>query len=171
MFYIVFVILLFIASVTVHIFFCRKTIKPGLHAKVFILTAMVFLGIYVVGVKTPLMASLLDPHSLWGFPFRITAGVIFVLLVPVYLIFYVLTQQMSPSKKILLTIAQRGEVSLSDILASVEQEDVITKRLSDLCMSGCVRLMEGRYTLSASGQKIAVVLNIMQHILGRDMGG
>lgn len=171
MFYIVFVILLFIALVGAHIFFCRKTTKPGLQAKAFILMAMIFLGIYAVGVKTPLITSLLDPHSLWGFPFRITAGVIFVLLVPVYLIFYVLTQQMSPSKKILLTIAQRGEASLPDILASVEDEDFITNRLSDLCMSGCVRFAEGRYTLSALGQKIAVVLNIMQHILGRDIGG
>jgi len=171
MFYIVFVILLFIASVIIHVFFCRRTTRPGLQAKAYILIAIILIGVYVAGVYAIGKACILDGHSLWGLPLKITAGVIFALLVPVYLSFYVLTQLMSPSKKILLTISRRGNLSYADIVLCVQEEDFIGTRLSDLVTSGCVRQTEGRYTLSPSGQKIAAVLNIMQYVLGRGMGG
>lgn len=171
MFYIVFAILLFIASVIVHIFFCRQTSKPGLQAKAFIFTALAALGVYVLVVTMPYTGSLLDGQSLWGMPFKITAGIIFILLVPIYLCFYVLTQLTSPSKKILLTIAERGELSRKDIIASVHEEDFIMTRLSDLCASGCVSLVNGRYSVTPEGQKIAGILNMMQFILGRNVGG
>ena len=171
MFYITFIILLFIASVTVHIFFCRKTIKPGLHAKSFILTAIIFLCIYVAGTVALQYSSFLDPHSLWGLPFKITAGMIFLLLVPIYLCFYVLTQLTSPSKKILLTVSQRAGSSYADILAAVQREEFVATRLNDLCVSGCVEHIDGRYILTPEGQKIAAILNFMQLVLGRNVGG
>jgi hypothetical protein len=171
MFYIVFVILLFIFSVMVHIFFCRTTSKPGLHAKAFVFIAVIFLCIYGAGVALLQNLGILDPRSVWGLPFKITAGIIFVLLVPIYLCFYVLTQLTSPSKRILLSISQRGELSHNDILASVKKEDFITSRLNDLCTSKCVKEVDGRYSLTSEGRKIALVLNMMQNVLGRDVGG
>jgi hypothetical protein len=171
MFYIVFIIVLFIASVLAHLSFCRKTSKPGLHAKAFIFTAGIFLGIYLVFVLALPYSGMLDPHFWWGLPFRITAGIIFILLVPIYLCFYVLTQLTSPSKKILLLISQSGELSRADMVTSVQKEDFITTRLNDLCASGCVVQMDGRYILTSEGQKIAATLNLMQFILGRNVGG
>lgn len=171
MFYIIFVILLFIVSVIVHIFFCRKATKQGLHAKAFIFMSAISLGVYIMGVLASQYSVVMDPHSLWGLPFRITAGIIFILLVPIYLCFYVLTQLTSPSKKILLTILQAGELSYTDILVSVQKEDFIMTRINDLSASGCVKLVNGRYVLTSEGQKIAVILNFMQFILGRNVGG
>lgn len=171
MFYILSVIILFIASVAVHILFCRQTTQPGLHAKAFIIIAIIFLVIYTLLVFALRSMGLLDPHSLWGLPFRISSGVIFILLIPVYLCFYVLTQLTSPSQKILLTISQRGEVSYADILASLEEENFIMTRLNDLCASGCVEQVGGRYILSREGQSIALFLNLMQGALGRKVGG
>lgn len=171
MFYIVFALFLFIASVTVHIFFCRNNSKSGLHAKMFIFTAVIFLCIYTAGAYAAGQGSFLDHGSMWGIPLKITAGLIFALLVPIYLSFYVLTQLMSPSKKILLSLSRRGDLSYEDILLCVEEEDFIGTRLSDLCTSGCVRQAQGRYALSPSGQKLAAVLDIMQRILGRGVGG
>jgi hypothetical protein len=171
MFYIVFVILLFIASVMVHISYCRQTTKTGLQAKTFIFIAMTSLGIYLAGVATPLMASHLDPHSLWGMPFKITAGIIFILFIPIYLCFYVLTQLTSPSKKILLTVAQSTGASYNEIVSAIDKENFIITRLHDLCASGCVRQINGCYILTSEGQKIEGLLNIMQSILGRKVGG
>ncbi len=171
MFYIVFVILLFIVSVTVHMFFCRGTSKPGLHAKAFCLIAGILGGLYAVCVFALQPANMLDPTSLWGLPFKITAGIIFLLMVPVYLCFYVLTGLTSPSKRILLTVSQRQEASYDEILAGVQKEDFITTRLSDLCASGCVAQVGERYILTSEGRKIAVVLDFMQFVLGRDVGG
>ena len=171
MFYIVWALLLFVASMAVHICYCRKTTKSGLQAKAFILTAFIFFGIYFVSVIALQYLNLLDPYSLWGLPFRITAGIIFILLIPIYLIFYVLTQLTSPSKKILLAISQRGSLSHRDIVACVQEENFITTRLKDLCTSGCVKQVDDRYILSGQGQKIAAFLNLMQLVLGRKVGG
>jgi len=169
--YVLFSLLLFCVSVMTHILFCRVTAKSGLQAKAFILITFVFLGVYAFGVWAIQQAGVLPLQSLWGLPFKITAGIIFFLLAPVYLCFYVLTQLTSPSKKILLTISQRGELSRADILASVQEEDFIMTRLNDLCASGCVTQINGRYTLTSEGQKIAAILNFMQFTLGRNVGG
>jgi len=169
--YVFFALLLFCASVMVHIFFCRKTTRPGLQARAYIFIAMIFMGVYIAGVYAAGQGMLLDPHSLWGLPFKITSGVIFILLGPVYLMFYALTQLMSPSKKILMSIGRGGNLSRADILARIEEEDFIGTRLRDLCVSGCARHTKDRYILNPSGQKIATALTIMQRVLGRDMGG
>jgi len=162
MFYILLATVLFISSVFVHILICRHTSKTGLQAKAFIVTAMVFLGVYGLGVAIlPVI----------GLSFKFTAAIIFFLLIPIYLSFYVLTQLTSPSKKILSAVSHGGEISFNDIVACVEKEDFIGSRLNDLCASGCVRVTDGRYILTANGQKIDAVLNLMQMILGRKAGG
>jgi len=171
MFYVIFALLLYCVSVMIHIFFCRKTTKPGLQAKAYIIIAVILIGVYFAGVYTIGQGNFLDPHSLWGLPLKITSGVVFILLVPTYLMFYALTQLMSPSKKILLTIASQGNPSYADIMLGLQEEDFIGTRLNDLCACGCVSQIEGRYVLSLSGRKIAAFLNIMQHVLGREMGG
>jgi len=171
MFYIFLIVLLFIASVLAHVCYCRQARKPGLQAKAFIFISFIALVVYIILVRTPLMTSGLDPSSWWGLPFRITAGIIFILLAPIYLCFYVLTQLTSPSKKILLAISQRGQLSYGDIVASVRKEDFIMTRLNDLCASGCVKQIDGRYVLTSEGQKIAATLSFMQLILGRNTGG
>jgi hypothetical protein len=167
MLYILLIILFFMAAVAAHVLFCRRTTKPGLHAKAFIMIAFFFLGVFSV-----LAAALpLDPHSLWGLPFKITAGVIFMSLIPIYLSFYVLTQLISPSQKILLTIAAKGELSRPEILAILEKEDFINTRLHDLCASGCVTQTGDLYVLSPPGQGIVLILNLMQGAFGRRGGG
>ena len=40
-------------------------------------------------------------------------------------------------------------------------------RLNDLCASGCVKQIDGRYVLTSEGQKIAATLDFMQLVLGR----
>ena len=134
--YVLFALLLFCASVITHIFYCRKSPKSQLHAKAFIFIAILYLIFYAIGVLVVSQAGMLHAQSLWGAPFKITSGVIFLLLIPVYLSFYVLTQLMSPSKKILLTLAHRGSLSYADILLCIQDGDFIDSRLSHLVSSG-----------------------------------
>lgn len=162
---------LFSVLVVAHIFFCRITIKQGLHAKAFIFLAIVFLVVFFASALTLQHSNMLDPHSLWGLPFKITAAIIFILLGPIYLCFYVLTQLTSPSKKILMTISQCGEAGYADIINSIQKENFISTRLNDLRASGCVTQVEDRYVLTTEGRKIAATLNLMQSILGRNVGG
>ena len=168
---IVLAIVLFAGSVLVHLLYCRNTKSRGLHAKTFILMAMAGLVTYfLLTIAIAKMAGF-DPRSLIGIPFELTGGVIFILFVPIYLCFYVLTQLMSPSKKILLTVAKGGAISYEDILASIEEENFIKTRLDDLLTCGCVGQVDGRYVLTAEGRKIAAILNAMQALLGRKPGG
>lgn len=167
--YILFALLLFCSSVTVHVLFCRRRRGPGLQARAYLYIAAFFIAVYATGAH--FMAGTLDPHSLWGSPFKATAGILFVLSVPIYVSFYALTQLMSPSKKILICISRTGSASYEELLASADEEDFINTRLNDLVTSGCITTTDGRYALSGSGRRIAAVLSAMQFILGRDMGG
>ncbi len=167
--YVFFVFLLFCFSVMAHIFFCRRRRNSGIQAKAYLYIVGFFMVVYITGAH--FMSGVLDSHSLWGSPFKITAGILFVLLIPFYLNFYTLTQLMSPSKKILICISRKGSASYEEILTSIREEEFINTRLSDLITSGCVIKSEGRYVLSHSGRGIAGILNIMQSVLGRDMGG
>jgi len=169
--YLFLALLLFCASVMTHVFFCRKASKSCLQAKAFIFIAFIFLLVYFFGGAIIQRSGVLPLASVWGLPFRISSGVIFILLIPVYLCFYVLTQLTSPSKKILKSIARQGSVSYADILTCVKEEDFINTRLNDLCASGCVAQNNGRYVLTSEGQKIALTLNLMQFFLGRKVGG
>lgn len=171
MIYILFALLLICLSVMTHVIFCRGIKKQVLQVKAYVIIAIISLGVYAAGANAIGQGGFLDPHSLWGLPLKITAGVIFALMAPVYLIFYTSTLLMSPSKKILLTISRLGNPSYADIVHCMQEEDFIGTRIKDLCISGCVNHAQGSYTLSPSGQKIAAVLNIMQRILGRGMGG
>ena len=171
MFYVFFVLILFVIAVCVHVFFCRYTSVPGLHTKAFIFIAVVFLCFYAVSICCVQRWAWVDSNSIWGLPFVWTSGIIFVLLVPVYLTFYVLTQLMSPSKKILLTLQRQQTLSYADAVASVKEEDFIGTRLSDLCQSGCVAYAAGKYVLNPSGRALALFLNAMQVLLGRETGG
>lgn len=169
--YVLFSFLLFAASVVTHVLFCRKTANSGLHAKAYIYIALFYLGIYAAGVYAAQRFGMLDPSSFWGLPFKITAAIVFFLLIPIYLVFYTLTQLMSPSKKILICLSRKGVLSYDEILKGIEEEDFINTRLNDLVSSGCVDKTQQGYRLTASGRRIAAVLDLMQLLLGRDMGG
>ena len=171
MVYVLFSLILFCASVLMHVLFCRKINRPGLQAKAYIFISLFFIFVYALVVFVVGQKHIFDPHSFWGMPFTLTAGLVFVLLVPVYLSFYALTQLMSPSKKILLSIARHGSLSYAGILRCVQDEKFIDTRLSDLISSGCVKVVQSRYVLNESGRKIAMILQMMQYILGRDIGG
>ena len=168
---IVLMLFFFAASVIAHVYYCRKTRQAGLHAKAFVGGSLVFLCVYVALVMGLSGWGIENPHSAWGAPLMITASLIYILLVPIYLCFYVLTQLTSPSKRILVAVSGQEGVSYNALLAQLQQEDFIATRLNDLLASGCVLLREGRYVLTPEGQKIAMVLQVMQALLGRDAGG
>jgi hypothetical protein len=148
-----------VASIAVHLMICRISPDKSLKAKLFIVIAAAALGGFLtlgLGLHLPLVS---------------TAAVIYVLCVPVYLIFYVSTELVSPSKKILQVIESSGGCTYEIIVAQLKNEDFIISRLKELEQSGCAVREGGRYVLTASGWKIAKVLDGYQKILGRSIGG
>ncbi len=151
-------VLFILFSIIIHLLLCRRDPDKTLKAKLFIIIALaaygVFLGI-ACGARLPLI---------------LTASVIYVLLVPIYLIFYVSTELNSPSKKILHAV-EAGGASYLDVLKALERENFILLRLEELEQSGCVARQRDRYALTSSGWSIARGLAIYQKLLGRDIGG
>lgn len=104
-------------------------------------------------------------------PMVLTSVVIYILLIPVYLIFYVCTELVSPSKRILQIIASSNEANYTQVFKALEQENFIMLRLEELEQSGCLKRSDNRFELTASGRKIASILDVYQRLLGRDIGG
>jgi hypothetical protein len=155
----------FACSIAAHVFFCRGLPKNQLHAKLFVGVAF-FTG----GLGWLARSFLANPFE-GDTAFPATAVVIYLLLIPAYLIFYVTTELNSPSKLILRMIRQTPGIAHSEILKNFTNEELILPRLSDLRQTGCVELRDDCYFLSASGRSLGQFLVLYQKILGRDLGG
>ena len=102
MFDILVMFLFFLASVGVHLTVCRKRSQEGLLLKPFIGIAIGNLCVLWVFFWLSQRYVHFDPTSFWGVPLHAAATLIYVLLIPTYLVFYFSTQQLSPTKKIFL---------------------------------------------------------------------
>ena len=161
--HIVLALVFFIASVAIHIFYCRHVSMGALQAKAFVLIAL-FTGVFALAVGFLFLPS--SDHGL-----ACTAIVLYILSIPAYLIFYVSTSLMSPSKKILQIIQSKGKAGYDQLLEEIRRENFIFYRLEDLVQSGCVRRSSQRLVLAPSGQGLARVLRLYQKVLGRWPGG
>ena len=159
--HIVFAFVFFVLSVVFHILYCHRTPAGTLQAKAFIMTALANgLVMSVVFLFFPLDKGL-----------PCTAILLYVLSIPAYLIIYVSTLLVSPSKGILLMIQSGRGASYDMLLESVARENFITLRLGELQDSGCVQRLGESFVLTASGKGIARILGVYQRILGRGPGG
>ena len=152
----------FILSVMIHIGYCRKASFAGLQAKAFILTALANGAVMII------CFLFLKPSSM-DLPY--TAVLLYVLATPVYLIFYVSTFLVSPSKNILRVVQDDQGATYEMILQALERENFIFLRLGELQDSGCVGRSEVKFVLTPSGRNIARILRIYQKVLGRAPGG
>src|ERR1041385_5697573 len=99
-----------------------------------------------------------------------SSTVVYILLIPTYLVFYFSTQQTSPSKQIMMLLSQR-DMSLKDLSAHFQDEELITPRIQDLLTTECVTDKNGRYVLTFWGQQMARIYALYQAVLGRKKGG
>jgi len=152
----------FVLSVIIHIGYCRKASLAGLQAKAFILTALANGAIMII-------CFLFLTPSDRGLPY--TAVFLYVLAIPVYLVFYVSTLLMSPSKNILRVVQDDRGATYEMILQALEQENFIFLRLGELQDSGCVRRSGEKFVLTPSGRNIVRILKIYQKVLGQGPGG
>ncbi len=168
MLYILVALFLFFDAVAIHIVVCRNAKEEGLFLKIFFVIALVNLLIcwmifYLFLIKHAAL-------SIWFIPLSLTSTVIYLLLIPTYLVFYFSTQQLSPSKKIMLLLLERDQ-SLAEMQATFKDEDLIMPRIRDLLATKCIVDQQGKYVLTNSGVLMAGVYAFYQGILGRKKGG
>jgi hypothetical protein len=170
MFYLLAAMGFFFIAVFIHIQICRaKRSQAGLWVKLFCVIAGFGLGLCWLAF----VAFHHVPHrsGLWALPLELTSSLIYLLLVPSYVVFYVSTQMMSPSKRILMLIDQAGGMELQQLKEAFSDEEFIMPRLRDLEQTGCIAKENGTYKLTPSGLALARFLNCYQILLGRKAGG
>ena len=151
--------LFFVLSIVIHIFYCRRAPMGSLQAKTFILIAA------ANGVIMGVCFMFFKPTNM-DLPY--TAVLLYILSIPVYLVFYVSTSLMSPSKKVLQSI--HSGATYDALLRALGEENFIALRLGELQDSGCVRPSGEKFILTQGGKNIARVLKAYQMLLGR-VGG
>ena len=161
----------FLGVVIIHLLVCRKKSQEGLLLRPFITIALMnlFLLWGFFWFSNRYMHS--DPTSIWSVRLYGCAVVIYILLIPTYLVFYFSTQQMSPSKKILLLLSAKGPLSFQELLKDFSDEEFVLPRLKELIGIRCLVEHGGWYVLTPTGAQMANVYKIYQFVLGRAKGG
>lgn len=170
MFDILVMLFFFVDAVVIHVFLCRKYTGEGLLLKPFIGIALVNLIIMwmVFWGMTPHFSS--GDSSIWNVRLSLSATLLYLLLIPTYLVFYFSTQQMSPTKKILLLLRE-GPLTLSDLYRHFGDDEFIQPRLNELVGIQCLIEHNGWYVITPQGLSMARVYVIYQTLLGRQKGG
>lgn len=161
----------FLESVFVHLAVCRKWSKGGLLLKPFFNIALGNLVLLWAFFWMTGHYGQFDSSSLFGVRLYGAATLIYILLIPTYLVFYFSTQQMSPSKKLLLLLSRNGSMSLEELSSHFSDEEFIVPRLKELIGIRCLLEHNGWYVLTPTGIQMAKVYGLYQIVLGRSKGG
>lgn len=157
-------LILFFLAVLLHLWYCHKTTLKGLQAKAFVIIAvgiLMFMGVLFIFI----------PFDPWEPALTWTAIIIYLLLIPVYLIFYVTTSLISPSKKILQILQNQGKADYGQLLFAIKTDNMIEGRLQELIVSGCAYERQGKFFLTSHGKKLLVMSKLYRHLSGRYMAG
>ena len=163
--------ILFLLAVAVHWLWCRWRKSKELQIKMFVVISLVFLVglIFALGACVKLFPS--DQSGFWFLPLRKTAMAIYLLLMPFYLIFYYSGDIDSPSRRILVTVRQKGKISFEELAQEITDQKYILTRLDPLVQLGYVRLHGAVYRLCPRARLSCLVCRIYQKLLGRAVGG
>ena len=153
-------ILFLILTVVTHAGWCRRCRASTAQIFSFALISSIWLGGYLfIFFKCPATEE-----------FRYTALALYILSLPVYLIFYHSLYLYSPSRVILNNL-RRGACRWEELHAVIKEEEFIKPRLEELVKQKCV-YYDGRfYKITYPGRLIAAGYRIYRWLLGRDKGG
>lgn len=150
-------------TVIAHIIRCRFLAPNKLYAKIFIQFALIGLGVHLL---FGIFINEVGLRLFW------TSILLYILFIPIYLIVYVSTILMSPSKKILLALSASKEgLSYADLLTVLNGDELIRLRLDELVESGCLIKNDNGFQLSSNGQRIFQFIKGYQFITKRKIRG
>jgi hypothetical protein len=162
------ILMIFFLSICAHVLWCRLRPRKDLQIPEFLAVAFIGLLIFCLLKGKGVSAQAVN---FWNMPLFLSSVVIYVLLVPMYLIFYFGTKVKSPSLQVLLILREKKELSEEDILKFLNDDVVLFPRLNDLERFGYLNRSGESYSLSPRGVALAKFLNFYQKLLGRTWGG
>lgn len=153
---------LFASVVILHAKVCRSKPCNNLYAKDFIIIA---------SCCWLLLLYALTHIHVEGGRFILSALVLYILLIPVYLIVYVSMVLISPSKSLLFLLNNEKGLTLEELMNGFKGDALIDSRFEELLASGCMIEKSGKYVLTFNGQMIFQVLMAYQWLSGRQGEG
>ncbi len=166
MFDILIVLGVFVAVVGVHLAICRASGKRCLYVREFLMLATIGLALCLGILCGGLFPAISAAERL-----IVTSLLLYVLLIPTYLCFYVLTILMSPSKKVLMLLAAHGSLDRTALHQGLAAEAFIQTRVEDLLVSGMVENKKGRLVLTPQGRMYLNGVKLFGVLMGRPQGG
>ncbi len=165
MFDILIVVSVFFCVVCVHLGLCRLWGKRCLYVRELMMSVAIGLAVCALVLFGGFFPALSTAPRL-----IMTSLTLYVLLIPIYLCFYVLTILMSPSKKILILL-EKGPLSRTELHDGVAVEAFVQTRLEDLLVSSMVENKNGRLMLTPQGRMYLNVVEAFGVLMGRAKGG
>lgn len=164
----------FCLHIIMHVGWCRIKSEEKLQVKPILFIAFFCLVSYLVFLKKFSGSSIFiyeTTFNFWKVPLMITSSIVFLLLIPFYILFYICTEIESPSMKILLLVKQYGEIFYQDLRNNFTDQTLIIPRLQDLISSGYISFDGRYYRILPKGTTLVRILDIYQRRLGWRMGG
>ncbi len=148
----------FAIAVIIHAWTCRQKPQGVLYAKDFMIIAACVLVVQIYYML----------HWPGGAPrFILSAIIIYILLIPSFLIVYISMLLLSPSKRILQALSEGCSLTQDQLLARFNGDELIDKRLEELLKSQCIVMRVDRYCLTFQGEIIYHGLSMYQKLCGR----
>ena len=164
----------FLISAVIHVLWARLQKLTKVKMISFVIVSLGVLLIYclVLWLRPHIFScSENEAWTLRCLPLKFTSVVLYLLSIPIYVLFYHSTTIESPSRKILKAVARQGKSTYAELLQQTKKEDFIKTRLDELVHYKCAAFDGQRYRITPHGNKVAQILNVYQLIMRREKGG
>ena len=162
----------FSMAVALHLFWCRMEKTKRLQVAAFFVAAALCLSGYFY--SSQYFWGRLPSEVLFspvGLTLNLTALVMYVLFIPIYLIFYYSVAIDSVSRSAMALIRAQEGIPYEEILSVMTDEKFLVPRINALVDTGYAHFDGKKYRLSAKAKLTCRVLAVYQALCGRDMGG
>lgn len=169
MLYLLLSAIVFVLTVALHLLWCRYKGTEELHLTSFVVMGLVSLLAYFVMAPVVVNVNRLSPF--WLLPLKNTAAVLYIFVLPFYLVFYYSTMIDSPSRRLIALIRAKGTLTYEELAGEITNERFIMTRLNPLVKYGYVHFDGKYYRLSPRAVGSCRIIVFYQKMLGRKIGG
>lgn len=140
----------------IHLLLCRQ-FKKEYYFGLFLLLSIIGFAVLWIFLKLPL----LDPSA---YSFKSLSKVIYIFSILFYFYIYRLVNQVTPSKKIIMTLEKLPEASYESLLYAIRDGKFIESALEALIKNGYVRKEGDRFFLTTKGGLLAFSVKLDQKL-------
>lgn len=167
MFFVFLIHLIYFLIIIVHILLSRLKAFPKFQLNVLWLMGVLG-GVVYWWISSGQQAA---KDSLWLFPLRGSAFILYLLLFYPYYSYFTNADCDGPSQRILVLLKKYGRMTYDELLERTSAKQLAMIRLNDLCEHGFIQSADGRYSLLPKGVLLTRCVMIYQHLLGRQIRG